>query len=282
MTETAIRQNPGVINLIMDGLQEYLDEAPELKDELPARAVAGHRRPGRLRPLAGDRSAAAVEGRLPPGRGQVAKRSCSYSLTSDLTPEEILASAERDLVATREQMYDVALPLYRDYLRRPRRRRPPRQGRASSAGCWRGWPTTGPTNETIVPEAREGLKKITEVRARRRSWSTVPNDPVEIIVMPEHQRGFAIGYCDSPGPLEKNGTTFYAISPTPKDWTAERAETFYREYNDYMLENLTIHEAMPGHYLQIAHANKYEAARRCARSSPAAPSSRAGPPTPSS
>ncbi|MFT5316453.1 MAG: hypothetical protein ACI9UK_002299, partial [Candidatus Krumholzibacteriia bacterium] len=82
---------------------------------------------------------------------------------------------------------------------------------------------------------------------------------VEIIVMPEHQRGFSIGYCDSPGPLEENGTTFYAISPTPKRWTESRAESFYREYNDYMLKNLTVHEAMPGHYLQIAHANKFQA-----------------------
>jgi len=115
-----------------------------------------------------------------------------------------------------------------------------------------------PTNETIVPQAREGLEKIREF-VRKNKLVDVPDDPVEIIVMPEHQRGFAIGYCDSPGPLEENGTTFYAISPTPRDWTAERAETFFREYNDYMLENLTIHEAMPGHYLQIAHANKFKA-----------------------
>ena len=61
-----------------------------------------------------------------------------------------------------------------------------------------------PTNETIVPQAREGLERITEF-VRQKDLVDVPDDPVEIIVMPEHQRGFAIGYCDSPGPLEKNG-----------------------------------------------------------------------------
>ena len=55
------------------------------------------------------------------------------------------------------------------------------------------------------------------------------------------------------------GKTFYAISPTPQDWTDKRVESFFREYNNYMLDNLTIHEAMPGHYLQLAHSNRFEA-----------------------
>jgi len=66
-------------------------------------------------------------------------------------------------------------------------------------------------------------------------------------------------YCDSPGPLEKNGKTFYAIAPTPEDWSVERAESLYREYNDYMLLDLTVHEAMPGHYVQLAHSNRFQA-----------------------
>jgi len=256
MTETAIRQNPGVINLVMDGLQPYLDQVPGMKDSFTtarSRAIA-----------ALDRHGSWMESDLLPRSGgdfrlgeDLWRKKLKFSLSSDLTPEDILASAERDLAETREQMYEIALPLFRDYF-----------------GGHEDDTTTGkdaiirrvlarladdhPTNETIVPQARDGLAKITEF-VRKKKLVDVPDDPVEIIVMPEHQRGFAIGYCDSPGPLEKNGTTFYAISPTPKNWTAERAETFYREYNDYMLENLTIHEAMPGHYLQIAHANKFTA-----------------------
>ncbi len=94
---------------------------------------------------------------------------------------------------------------------------------------------------------------------REHDLVTVPDDPVEVIVMPEHQRGYAVAYCDAPGPLEEHGKTFYAISPTPASWSAERAGTFYREYNDWMLQDLTIHEAMPGHYLQLAHANAFQA-----------------------
>jgi uncharacterized protein (DUF885 family) len=88
---------------------------------------------------------------------------------------------------------------------------------------------------------------------------TVPDEPINLIVMPEFQRGVAVAYCDAPGPLEPAGQTFYAISPTPKDWPEERVTSFFREYNDFMLQDLTIHEAVPGHYLQLAHANRFKA-----------------------
>ncbi|MEO8074216.1 MAG: DUF885 domain-containing protein, partial [Acidobacteriota bacterium] len=52
---------------------------------------------------------------------------------------------------------------------------------------------------------------------------------------------------------------FFTISPTPKDWSEERKNSFFREYNDYMLNDLTVHEAMPGHYLQIMHSNQFTA-----------------------
>jgi uncharacterized protein (DUF885 family) len=64
----------------------------------------------------------------------------------------------------------------------------------------------------------------------------------------------AVAYCDPPGALEVTPLpTFYAISPTPSDWPAERVASFFREYNVHMVRNLTIHEAMPGHVLQLAH-----------------------------
>jgi uncharacterized protein (DUF885 family) len=88
---------------------------------------------------------------------------------------------------------------------------------------------------------------------------TIPEVPLDVIAMPEFKRGVAIAYCDSPGPLEKNGKTFFAVAPTPKDWMKERKESFFREYNNYMIRDLTVHEAMPGHYLQLAHANEFRA-----------------------
>jgi uncharacterized protein (DUF885 family) len=58
------------------------------------------------------------------------------------------------------------------------------------------------------------------------------------------------------------GATFIAVSPTPKDWTAERVASFYREYNRHMVHNLMVHEAMPGHYLQLQHSRRFTGATR--------------------
>jgi len=82
---------------------------------------------------------------------------------------------------------------------------------------------------------------------------TVPDIEVQVIEMPEIHRGVAVAYCDAPGPLETSSVpTFVAVAPTPAQWTPERKTSFYREYNGVQIHNLTIHEAIPGHVLQLA------------------------------
>jgi uncharacterized protein (DUF885 family) len=115
-----------------------------------------------------------------------------------------------------------------------------------------------PTDETVVERAKEITAAATKF-TRERDLVTVPDTPLKVIVLPEFQRGVAIAYCEPPGALEPNGETFFKVSPTPADWAVERKRSFFREYNEYMLHDLCIHEAMPGHYLQLAHANRFKA-----------------------
>ena len=90
---------------------------------------------------------------------------------------------------------------------------------------------------------------------------TVYDDPLEVIPMPEIDRGVAVAYCDSPGPLETAALpTFIAVSPTPEGWTQERVRSFYREYNRHMIHNIMVHEAMPGHALQLQHSRRFTGA----------------------
>ncbi|MCX6414846.1 MAG: DUF885 domain-containing protein [Actinobacteria bacterium] len=87
---------------------------------------------------------------------------------------------------------------------------------------------------------------------------SIPETAVRIIEMPEIHRGVAVAYCDAPGPLESaDVATFVAVSPTPAEWSPERTLSFYREYNGVQLHDLTIHEAFPGHVLQLAHARQF-------------------------
>jgi uncharacterized protein (DUF885 family) len=84
---------------------------------------------------------------------------------------------------------------------------------------------------------------------------SIPDVATQIIEMPEIHRGVAVAYCDAPGPLESATVpTYVAVSPTPAGWDPGQVASFYREYNATLLHDLTIHEAMPGHVLQLAHA----------------------------
>jgi len=118
-----------------------------------------------------------------------------------------------------------------------------------------------PDDRTIVSVARRWLAEATEL-VTSSSVVRVPDDPMEIEVMPELRRGVAVAYCDAPGPLEEGGITRFAISPTPAGWSPERVASFYREYNTAMMANLTVHEAMPGHMVQLAHARRHRGATR--------------------
>ena len=118
-----------------------------------------------------------------------------------------------------------------------------------------------PQRDAVLDTARASLVDATQF-VREKNIVTVPDEPLEIIVMPEFQQGVALAYCDSPGPLEAGQKTFYAVSPIPAQWTRAQTDSFLREYNSRSIHNLTIHEAMPGHYLQLAHANKYPSTLR--------------------
>ncbi len=252
-TETAIAQNKGVISLIKGDLQMFVDEAG-MKDQLApaqARAVAALE----------DYGTWLEKDLLPRSTGDFRigdakyRQKLKFALSSDMSKEELLKRAEADLKATQNKMFGIALPLYKKYF--PNKKTPESRKQVIKAVLDK-LAESHPTNDTIVDRANDILKETTEF-VRAKNLVAVPTEPVKVIVMPEFARGSAVAYFDSAGPFEKKNETFYTISPTPKEWTEARRNSFFREYNDYMLQDLTIHEAMPGHYLQIMHSNKFKA-----------------------
>jgi uncharacterized protein (DUF885 family) len=111
------------------------------------------------------------------------------------------------------------------------------------------------TRDTLEQTARRTLAEATDF-VRAKGFVTMPSAPVKIVEMPKFNQGNAVAYDDPPGALDKDQPNFYTISPIPADWTDAQAESFLTEYNLYMIHDLSIHEAMPGHYLQLDHANK--------------------------
>ena len=253
--ETAISQFEGTRNLLVGDLEEALTKAETLRREVvPARQAALEAIDEHVAWLR-DRLAAIDSGREPardPRIGSelyIAKLAHRLDAASDA--DAILARAEADLERVTAEIGEVA-------------------ARLSGVPAGSGSPglvrqvldelaNEHPDNDTIVGLARDTLAKTTEF-VREHDLVTVYDDPVEIIVMPEIHRGVAVAYCDPPGPLETAALpTFYAISPTPSEWPSDRVTSFFREYNNHMIHNLTVHEAMPGHVLQLGHSRRFRA-----------------------
>ncbi len=255
-TETAIAQNKGTINLIKGDLQMFIDQAG-MKDALaPAQADAI---------LALESFGIWMQNELlPRSNGEFRlgdekfRKKLHFALQSDLTKEQILEHGMRDLQATQDKMFEIALPIHKSFNPNINYDLVKLDKKSVVKIVLGKLAEDRPNNETIVAQANRDLKLSTEF-VRKKKLVTVPTEPVKVIEMPEFARGTAVAYFDSAGPFEKKNETFFTISPTPKDWSDSRKESFYKEYNDYMLENLTVHEAMPGHYLQIMHSNKFKA-----------------------
>ena len=255
-TETAIQQTQGAINLVHEGLAPLLDRAPQMKKEL---APVQEKTVAALN----DYKAWLQNTLLPRSDGNFRlgaekfRKKLRFALASDLSMEEIMKRAQADLKQTQTAIYETALPLYKKYF--------PSADPAAIADKHKVTVTVldklaeqHPDDATVVDYAKEVVGEATNF-VRSHNLVTIPDTPLDVIAMPEFKRGVAIAYCDSPGPLDKNGKTFFAVAPTPKDWSKERKESFFREYNNYEIRDLTVHEAMPGHYLQLAHANEFSA-----------------------
>jgi uncharacterized protein (DUF885 family) len=255
-TETAIEQTEGAIKLVREGLAPLVDQAPEMKKDLAPLQEKTAATLEEYKKWLQDDLLPRSDGDFRLGADKFRKK-LRFALASDLSMEEIMKRAQMDLQQTQRAIYETALSLYKKYF--PNADQPTLADKKKvTTSVLDKLAEQHPDDNTIVGYAQKIVGEATDF-VKSHNLVTVPDTPLDVIVMPEFKRGTGIAYCDSPGPLEQNGKTFFAVEPTPKDWSKERKESFFREYNNYMARDLTVHEAMPGHYLQLAHANKFRA-----------------------
>jgi len=255
-TETAIEQTQGAINLARQEVAVLLDQAPQMKKDLaPLQEKTADALEDYKKWLQNDLLPRS-DGNFRLGAEKY-RRKLHFALASDLSMEEIMKRAQADLQQTQTAIYETALPLYKQYFPNADDKTLADKHKVIT-GVLDKLAGQHPDDTTIVNFAKTVVTEATAF-VKQHDLVTVPNVPLDVIAMPEFKRGVAIAYCDAPGPVEKNGKTFFAVAPTPKDWSKERKESFFREYNNYMIRDLTVHEAMPGHYLQLAHANEFRA-----------------------
>jgi uncharacterized protein (DUF885 family) len=256
--ETAVAQNRGVLSILDNMIRPRISSLPEADRKqlnnairVAEKAVGEHQKwlESKLLPSA--------KGNFRIGREQF-DRKLSFTLHTPLTRQEIRDLGERRVRGLHAQMYDIAKELYRKQYPLTRFPDEPTDEYRRAIirfGLEKAY-ADRPAADKVVETAKQSAASATDF-IREKDLITVMPDPLEIIIMPEFRQGVSLAYCDSPGPLEVGQKTFYAVSPIPAKWSEKQTESFLREYNTRSLDVLTIHEALPGHFLQIAHANRY-------------------------
>ena len=254
-TETALRQLAGIDELIGDALEQAATS-----DDPAVRGV----RPFLEHAASDARSALAAfeaflhdellpasegEGRLGP---ELFARKLRHTLRSDHTVDDVLRRAEAEYTAVRAEMVRIARSMWpATFPDRP----PPVSETDLVRAVLDDVGRLHPPADQLLEFCRDELARV-EAFVRTRDLVGLAPEPLEIRWTPVFLRAFGGAMLDSPGPLDRGQKAFFAITPIPDDWTEEQAESYLREDNDRMLRLLTIHEAVPGHYLQGVYANR--------------------------
>ncbi len=180
-----------------------------------------------------------------------------FALLSSLSRAEIKRRAEAEITRVRADMYGIARGLLKDKPKAPALPDAPtaEQQQAAIEAALELAYADRPPRDKVVEAATARWQSATDF-ARSKDLLTLPDTPVKIILMPEFQRGVTVAYSDSPGPLDRNLTALYAVSPIPADWSKAQVDSYLREYNNRQIHLLSIHEGLPGHYLEGWHSAK--------------------------
>ncbi len=197
------------------------------------------------------------------------RRRFELSLGTDMTPEMMVDAAYRELDAVHERMFALAAPIYEemtgeaipeetDYEERNR----------IVAAVLADIADDHPEPRGLLDACRAAYAEA-EGFVRQRDLVALPESPLIIDTAPPFLRVTQIAASIAPGAFDPDGRYYFMVSPVPDYLSPEQAELFMREYNSEMIRIVTIHEAMPGHFVQLARAARSASPVRSAFSSPA-------------
>lgn len=192
-------------------------------------------------------------------------------METPITPDQVLAEAEAALKKTRAEMLEIALPLHKQYF-------PDHDDHASLSPQERENKVIGevlhkisddhPKRDDLMQTVKDDLVGIRQFIIDKKIVSLKSRDNLKVIPTPPFMRGIysVAGFHGAP-PLDPNAEAQYWVTPIDPKTPADKAESKLREYNNWVLKWLTIHEALPGHYVQAEHANEIQpVSRRLVRS----------------
>lgn len=255
LVEVALRQLKGAISFYEQSIYEIAGETPQLSELQPAAK--------RILPVLRDYLKFLENDVLPRATGEwrIGKEKFAQKLELELdagvSATEVLKEAEAEADRVEAEMYVVARQLWSQIFPNKTIRADDTDGKRKiiravldEVSKEHGAP------EDLVKDATAMTANIKNfIRAKKLLRLPEP-DRCKILEMPEFQRGFSIAYLNPAPPLDPKASSHYAISPPPRDWDQKKVKSFMQEYNRHMLQLLTIHEAYPGHYVQLEYSNR--------------------------
>jgi uncharacterized protein (DUF885 family) len=254
--ETAIRQNKGAISFYESGIFEAAGETPQLSELSPAAK--------KLVPVLKDYQKFLEDEVLPRATGEwrIGKEKFYHKLELELdaglTADDVLKEAEAEAARVERDMYVIARQLWSKT--HPGKPLPPDDAAGRHTTIHQVLAVINQDHGTVADLVKDARAMVADIKAfiKEKDILRLPDpDQLKIIEMPEFQRGNSVAFLNPAPPLDPKASSYYDISPPPRDWDTRRVTSFLHEYNRHMLQLLTIHEAYPGHYVQLEYSNRH-------------------------
>jgi uncharacterized protein (DUF885 family) len=187
-------------------------------------------------------------------------------METEVTPEQVLADAEEGLRSVRAEMLELALPMhakmYPDHTDHSDLTVHERQNLIITE-VLRKISDDHPRPDQLQQTIEADLESIKQFIREKKIVSLGTRDNLKVIPTPLFERGiYSVAGFHSAPPLEPQAEAEYWVTPIDPKMPADKVESKLREYNNYTLEWLSIHEALPGHYVQFEHLNNIQPERR--------------------
>jgi uncharacterized protein (DUF885 family) len=254
--ETAIRQNRGAIAFYERGIFDIAGETPLLSELKPAsqNVVQNLKEYQKF-----------LEEKLLPramGDWRLGKEKFDHKfdleLEADLSPAQVRREARAEFDRVEQEMFTVAKQLWGQVF--PKKPLPPDDDTGRRAAITQVLHHLNQDHgkaEDLVKDANQVVLHIKKFIAENDIVRLPDPDRCRIMEMPEFQRGNTMAFLNPAPPLDPRAASVYAISPPARDWDSRRVNSYLEEYNHHMLHLLTIHEAFPGHYVQLEYSNRH-------------------------
>lgn len=263
--ETAIKENAGNISLIKETVAKRIEEHASLEPAFDKAAPAAISALESFSKWLKDDLAKRDSDRSWRLGKELYNRKFALVMQTEVEPETLLHDAEREMERVRAEMFAIALRLHWDLF-----------PDADLSGLTVEEKTNRvilevldkvgeehPKRDKLIEAVKGDLEKIREFIRQNRIVSLSKRNNLEVIPTPAFMRGiYAVAGFHSAPPLEPEARAEYWVTPIDPSTPEKAAESKLREYNNYTLKWLTIHEALPGHYIQFEHLNNIMPERR--------------------